>query len=52
MKSGGRKSFTYDETEDVEMAMKSSNAFYGDPGRIVTSMIVHGKPVMLQNVDI
>lgn len=43
---------TYDEAEDVEVAMKSSNAFYGDPGRIVTSMIVHGKPVMLQNVDI
>lgn len=31
---------------------RNSQAFYGDPGRIVTPMIVNSRPVMLQNVDI
>lgn len=43
---------SYDEAENVKEATKASTAFYGDPGRIVTSMIIDGKPVMLQNVDV
>lgn len=42
----------YDESEEVNTTTDISTAFYGDPGQVVTSMIVKGKPVMLQNVEI
>ncbi len=39
-------------SDKVEEESRVGQAFYGDPGRIVTPMIVSSKPVMLQNVDI
>lgn len=42
----------YDETADLDRAIKISGAYYGDPSSVIQLFRKVGKPVMVQNVNI
>ena len=42
----------YDDTTDLERAIKLSDAYYGDPSSVIQLCKKVGMPVMLQNVDV
>ncbi len=42
----------YDDTTDLDRAIKISDAYYGDPSSVIQLFRKVGKPVMVQNVNV
>ena len=42
----------YDDTADLDRAIKISDAYYGDPSSVIQLCKKVGMPAMVQNVDV